>query len=84
MKTTVEIDTALLVRAKKRAAEEHRPLRSLIEAGLRDLLGRRYADRRASSPSPSTIRWVVHDGGLPEGLDVADRSAMAEWLDRTP
>jgi len=38
MKTTVEISDALLVRAKRHARSVGRPLRALIEDGLRHVL----------------------------------------------
>jgi hypothetical protein len=38
MKTTVEISNALLARAKRHARQVGRPLRSLIEEGLRHVL----------------------------------------------
>jgi len=75
MKTTVDIDDALLVAAKKRAAEQRRPLRALIEDGLRAQLAQRST--RAKAPS---VRWIVVDGGLPTGVDFADRVAMSEWI----
>ena len=75
MKTTVDIDDSLLIAAKKYAAERRTSLRSLIEAGLRAQL----APRRARSKA-KTVHWVVVDGGLPEGLDLADRAVMSEWI----
>lgn len=79
MKTTVELPDELLIAAKKRAAELRCTLRTLIERGLRhELLGRKgspRAKRRA-------IRWVTVRGGLPPGLDVRDRAAMHDWLER--
>jgi hypothetical protein len=38
MKTTVEIQTALLERAKRHARQAGKPLRALIEEGLRRVL----------------------------------------------
>ena len=79
MKTTVDIPDALLIEAKKRAAELRRPLRDLIAEGLRVILG---ADlRRAPRGS---IRWITVDGGLPPGLDVSDREAMHDFLRHAP
>ena len=46
MKTTVDIADDLLLRAKREAAASHTTLRSLIEAGLREVLGRKAAVQR--------------------------------------
>ena len=79
MKTTVELPDELLIAAKKRAAELRKPLRALIESGLRHELSggsqRTAGDRK--------IRWVTVDGGLPEHFDMSDREAMHEWLRTT-
>jgi hypothetical protein len=77
MKTTVDLPDDLFIAAKKRAAELRQPLRALIERGLRAELGRAAGRRQAK---PRTIRWVTVAGGLPPGLDVADRAAMHDWL----
>jgi hypothetical protein len=77
MKTTVDLPDELLIAAKKQAAEERRPLRELLEQGLRTVL-QPVRRKRALS----TIRWVTVRGGLPEGLDVADRDAMHDRLKR--
>ena len=78
MKTTVDLPDDLFIAAKKRAAELCQPLRALIERGLRAELacgaGRRKQGRR-------TIRWVTVAGGLPPGVDVADRAAMHERIE---
>ena len=75
MKTTVDLPDDLLVAAKKRAAESRSTLRALLERGLR-------RPRRARPAAQPAIRWVTVDGGLPEGLDVADRAAMSDRLRR--
>ena len=79
-KTTLELPGDLVVAAKKRAAETGSTVRALIERGLRRELGARRAAR--GSRRPARIRWVVADGGLPEGVDLADRAGMHEWLRR--
>ena len=77
MKTTVEVPDELLIEAKKHAAEQRTTLRALIESGLRHALG----ERGRSSPSKRpAIRWVTVPGGLPQGLDVADRAKMMRRL----
>jgi hypothetical protein len=78
MKTTLDLPDDLFVEAKKRAAEERRPLRDLIETGLRaELRATRRPARRVKS-----ITWVTVKGGLPDGLDVSDRDAMHDRLRR--
>jgi hypothetical protein len=79
MKTTVELPDELLVRAKKRAVETRTPLRVLIERGLRRELASSSVGRRARR-IPRKIQWVVAPGGLPPGLDVADRSSLHDWI----
>lgn len=77
MKTTIDLPDDLLIEAKKRAAELRVPLRRLIEEGLRARLARPAARRGAAR---RRIRWVTVDGGLPPGLDPADRERMHDWL----
>ncbi len=77
MKTTIDLPDELYVAAKKRAVEERRPMRDLIEQGLRSRLAAKRGPRaRRAKP----IRWVTVHGGLPAGLDVADRTEMYNWL----
>jgi len=77
MKTTVDLPDDLIIAAKKRAAELRQPLRALIERGLRAELGRGASCDKAER---RTIRWVTVAGGLPTGVNVADRAAMHDWL----
>ena len=78
MKTTVDLPDDLLIRAKKRAAETRTPLRVLIARGLRRELAGRGTEERAKG-SRAGIRWVTAPGGLPPGLDVANREALYAW-----
>ena len=78
MKTTIELPDELFVAAKKRAADERRPLRELVVSGLRAQLQHRTRRR----PTATAIAWVTVKGGLPPGIDVADREAMHDRLRR--
>ncbi len=83
MKTTVELPDNLLIEAKKKAAELRRPLKWLIEEGLR-------AELRQLTPPPprkrKRINWekVTAKGGLPKDLDLMNRDKMYDWLDANP
>ena len=77
MKTTFDLPDELFIAAKKRAAEERRSLRDLVTSGIRAELR-----RPGGIPTPARIKWVTVSGGLPEGIDVADRDAMHEALRR--
>jgi len=77
MKTTVELPDELLIAAKKRAAELRQPLRQLFEDGLRQQL---ESPRKAAKKVRRKFRWVTSKGGLPPGLNLADRSAMHDWI----
>ncbi len=79
MKTTIDLPDELLIAAKKRAAELRKPLRELVEEGLRRQLAESRNGKRARGKK---IRWVVAKGGLPKGIDLADRTRMHEWLGR--
>jgi hypothetical protein len=79
MKTTIDIPEELLVRAKKRAAELRKPLRSLVTDGLRDQLAGR-SGKAAKPRSLRPIRWVTAPGGLPDDLDLTDREKMHDWI----
>lgn len=53
MKTTLEIPDALFARAKREAARTGRPLRELVEDGLRLVLDRQPPGRRFVLPDRS-------------------------------
>lgn len=78
MKTTLDLPDDVFVAAKKRAAEERRPLRDLVERSLRAELAGTTKKRRAGR----AITWVTVKGGLPPELDMSDRDAMHDRLRR--
>ncbi len=81
MKTTLEIEDRLLIEAKKMAAERRTTLRRLVEEGLRERLAFIKRAKRGKQKRLK-IRWEVAAGGLPDGLDLADRTRMYSWIGR--
>jgi len=76
MKTTLNLDEHLLREAKKRAAERGTTLTLVVEEALRDALSPH------ATPERDEVRWVVVDGGPPR-VDIADRNALYESLERS-
>ena len=77
MKTTLNLNDALLTQAKTLAAQQRTSLTRLIEEGLRWRLRERQAPIKAS-------RIPVHHGkgGLAPGLDGLSNKALLEATDR--
>lgn len=77
MKTTLDINDELLVRAKAVSARERKSLTALIEEGLRLRL-RRAGPGRRTSKAP-----VVHrgKGGLVAGVDPLSNRSMLDAAD---
>lgn len=77
MKTTVDLDDALLRQAKRRAAEAGVPLRMYIEDALRARLAPRPAEERTFK-----VELPVVAGTAPPAVDVADRDALYDLMER--
>ena len=78
MKTTVELPDELLIEAKKAAAEQRRPLRALVEEGLRIVL--RGPQKKTQA---RRVRLITVKGGLPRDLDLSSREKMHDWLEKS-
>ena len=76
MKTTVDLPDRLVIAAKQKAAAQRRPLRALVEEGLRWVVETPAAAKRPVR----RVRWVVAEGGAP--AETASREAMYDWLER--
>ncbi|HEX6843700.1 MAG TPA: hypothetical protein VF235_01170, partial [Actinomycetota bacterium] len=75
MKTTLNLDEALLREAKKKAAEDGTTLTHVVEQGLRAVL------RDEEPPAaPYVFRFPTIAGGVPM-FDVADRDALYDLFD---
>lgn len=77
MRTTIDLDASLLVRAKQQAAYEGRTLKSLIEEALRFRLARRPA---ADEGQPLPVYRPARPGLRP-GVDLLDNEALRDMLD---
>jgi hypothetical protein len=77
MKTTLNLNDALLTRAKALAAEQHTSLTRLIEEGLQ-------LHPRAQRTPSRPVRLPVYrgKGGLAPGLDALSNKDLLEAADR--
>jgi hypothetical protein len=77
VKTTVDLDDALLRLAKRRAAETGVPLRAFIEDALRARLAPRPDGQKKFKLDLPVVR-----GTAPPAVDVADRDALYDLMER--
>ena len=76
MRTTVDLNDQLLRDAKKRAAEEGRPLRAVIEEALRTMIhARGPGDQRFQ------LQWRTEMGRLQAGVRLDDRQSLFDLMD---
>ena len=78
MKTTLDIDDELLVRAKAASARERKSLTALIEEGLRLRLRR---PRPRSRKAALRIPIFVGEGGLVAGVDPFSNRSLLDAAD---
>jgi hypothetical protein len=76
MRTTLDIEDAILERARRRAATERTTLTAVVERALRQFLS-----RRPESGAPLSERWVVVKGDRPPDVDIADRDRLLDAMD---
>ena len=78
MKTTLDIDDALLVRAKAASARERKSLTALIEEGLR----LRLRARRMEKPARPIVLPVFRGkGGMRAGIDPLSNRSILDAVD---
>ena len=76
MKTTIEINDALLLRAKQLATERQQTLKSILEAALRQFL-----DTNTEPQPPFKLRkHSFHGRGLQPQLTEGDWSTVREQI----
>ena len=77
MRTTINLDEALLARAKRMAAESGRTLTSVIEDALREALA-----RRRFRGTRERVRLPTFKGtGVQPGGDLDDSSALLDVME---
>lgn len=76
MRTTLDIEDALLRLARRKAVQEGRTVTAVIAEALHALLRPPARPRR-----PFRLRWVSRRGTRVPAVDVADRGALYERLD---
>jgi hypothetical protein len=75
MKTTLDIDDDLLIKAKAMSARERKSLTALIEEGLRLRLRSR---RAAASGKPVSLPVYHGKSGLSKGIDPTSNRSMLD------
>jgi hypothetical protein len=78
MRTTLTLDNDVLKAAKRRAREQDRPLKEIINEALR--LGLAMGDARPAHGY--TFRLKTVDGRLLPGVDLTDRDKLFELMER--
>jgi hypothetical protein len=76
MRTTLDLDDALVRSAKRRAADDGSTLTAVIEQALREFL----APRR-SGGKPFRLRLLTKRGRPVPGVNLADRDALYERME---
>ena len=75
MRTTLDLNAALLRKAKEQALKERQPLRAVVEDAL----------RRHLSPGPATpfrLKWEPPvKGKFQPGINLSDRSRLLDLMD---
>ena len=76
MRTTINIDDALLAEAKQVAARTGRSLTAVVEDALRESLHRRHQSGPRAVELP-----VFGEGGLQPGVDLDDSAALLDLME---
>jgi len=79
MRTTLDLDDALMRAAKRRAAETGRTLTTLVETALRELLRR----ESAANDQPFRLDWPTVAGGAQPGVDLDDRDDLLRRMEES-
>ena len=79
MRTTLDLEDAVIERARRQAVKEGTTLTDIVERALRLFL-----TRRADAPAPLAARWVVVQGEREPSVDIADRDRLHDLLGERP
>jgi hypothetical protein len=76
MRTTINLDDALLAEAKQVAARTGRSLTAVVEDALRESLHRRHHSARRAVELPT-----FGEGGVQPGVDLDDSAALLDLME---
>ena len=79
MRTTIDINDALLLAAKSRAARERKTLKAVVEQALRELLS---GPKRGVADGPPIP--VSRGQGVQPGVDLTDNAALEDLMNAEP
>ena len=79
MRTTIDLDDALLKAVKARAADEHRTLKEIFEQALRAYLAGPSGAKSEAPPIPT-----FRGNGVQLGVDLTDNAALQAIMDPNP
>jgi hypothetical protein len=77
MRTTINLDDALLAEAKQVAARTGRSLAAVVEDALRESLRRRHQTAGQAVELPT-----FGEGGVQPGVDLDDSAALLDLMER--
>jgi hypothetical protein len=77
MRTTLNLDDDLMRAIKRHAAETGRTVTSLVESALREFLGQAGRKRHSCA-----LDWVLVEGGTQPGVDLTDRDALIDHMEK--
>ncbi|MGA2975407.1 MAG: ribbon-helix-helix protein, CopG family [Spirochaetia bacterium] len=77
MRTTLNIDSEIMLLVKKRAAESGRTITEIVEQALR----KEVAGQRPWT-NHFVLRWSAVSGKAQPGIDLADRDSLYEAMER--
>ena len=77
MRTTFIIDDDLMRRVKERAAQTGRTITSIVEEALTKEVAGDFIEKKSFS-----LRWNPVDGPPLPGVDLADRDALYETMEK--
>jgi hypothetical protein len=77
MRTTLDISTPLLEKARDKAHREKKTLTRVVEDALR-----RELAPPAKAAKPFKFRGKPFKGGIPKDLDLTSRDSIYDWLEK--
>jgi hypothetical protein len=76
MRTTLDLDDAILAAARRRAAEKGTTLTAYVEHALAAALA-----ERPTAGVPYRLEWLTRRGRILPGVDIADRDRLYDVMD---